>query len=337
MRLLWQNYRYHSQVGFNLAFKNHKYPRMNDPLNQPVSTPPVAPTLGQSLWTAVQYALPHHAISRVVFRLSRWQTPFTAAVIRWFVRRYGVDLSEAVEPDPAAYASFNAFFTRALNPDLRPMPACARAWVSPCDGRLSQLGAIQSGNLLQAKGRDYTVTQLLGGDVALAQQFEHGQFATIYLSPKDYHRIHMPCAGTLREMIHVPGRLFSVSPVTVQQVPEIFARNERLVCVFDTEHGPLAIVLVGAINVAAIETVWAGLVTPPAGRAVSRRHYGAESGMVISLKRGQEMGRFNMGSTVVMLLPAGFEFDATWQAQSPIQLGNTLGTPAQSDEFMQRN
>jgi len=190
---------------------------------------------------------------------------------------------------------------------------------------------------LQAKGRDYTVTQLLGGDVALAQQFEHGQFATIYLSPKDYHRIHMPCAGTLREMIHVPGRLFSVSPVTVQQVPEIFARNERLVCVFDTEHGPLAMVLVGAINVAAIETVWAGLVTPPAGRAVSRRHYGAESGMVISLKRGQEMGRFNMGSTVVMLLPAGFEFDATWQAQSPIQLGNTLGTPAQSDEFMQRN
>ncbi len=337
MRLLWQNYRYHILVGFNLAFKNHKYPRMNDPLNQPVSTPPVAPTLGQSLWTAVQYALPHHAISRVVFRLTRWQTPFTAAVIRWFVRRYGVDLSEAVEPDPAAYASFNAFFTRALNPDLRPMPADARTWVSPCDGRVSQLGAIQSGNLLQAKGRDYTVTQLLGGDMALAKQFEYGQFATIYLSPKDYHRIHMPCAGTLREMIHVPGRLFSVSPVTAQQVPELFARNERLVCVFDTAHGPLAMVLVGAINVAAIETVWAGMVTPPAGCAVSRRHYGADTGMVIALKRGQEMGRFNMGSTVVMLLPAGFVFDPKWQAQSPIQLGNALGGPAQQDEFIQSN
>lgn len=329
MRLLWQNYRYHIQVRFNLSFKNHKYPRMNDPLNQPVSASPVAPTLGQSLWTAVQYVLPHHAISRVVFRLTRWQTPFTAAVIRWFVRRYGVDLSEAVEPDPAAYASFNAFFTRALNSDLRPMPADAGVWVSPCDGRLSQLGAIQSGNLLQAKGRDYTATQLLGGDIALAQQFEHGQFATIYLSPKDYHRIHMPCAGTLREMIHVPGRLFSVSPVTAQQVPELFARNERLVCVFDTAHGPLAMVLVGAINVAAIETVWAGIVTPPAGRTVSRRHYGADTGMVISLTRGQEMGRFNMGSTVVLLLPAGFEFDSKWQAQSVIQLGNALGVPVQ--------
>ncbi len=303
---------------------------MNDPLNQPVSTPPASPTLGQSLWTAVQYALPHHAISRVVFRLTRWQTPFTTAVIRWFVRRYGVDLSEAVETDPAAYPSFNAFFTRALNPDLRPMPADQTVWVSPCDGRMSQLGAIQSGNVLQAKGRDYTVTQLLGGDAALAQEFEHGQFATIYLSPKDYHRIHMPCAGTLREMIHVPGRLFSVSPVTVQQVPEIFARNERLVCVFDTAQGPLAMVLVGAINVAAIETVWAGLVTPPAGHALSRRQYGAQTGMTIALARGQEMGRFNMGSTVVLLLPTGFTFETNWQAQSPIQLGQALGQPAAS-------
>lgn len=303
---------------------------MNDPLNQPVSTPPASPSLGQSLWTAVQYALPHHAISRVVFRLTRWQTPFTTAVIRWFVRRYGVDLSEAVETDPAAYPSFNAFFTRALNSDLRPMSADQTVWVSPCDGRMSQLGAIQSGNVLQAKGRDYTVTQLLGGDAALAQEFEHGQFATIYLSPKDYHRIHMPCAGTLREMIHVPGRLFSVSPVTVQQVPEIFARNERLVCVFDTAQGPLAMVLVGAINVAAIETVWAGLVTPPAGHALSRRQYGAQTGMTIALARGQEMGRFNMGSTVVLLLPTGFTFEANWQAQSPIQLGQALGQPAAS-------
>ncbi len=300
---------------------------MNDQLNQPISATPVEPTTLQSLWTAVQYALPHHAISRLVFRLARWQTPFTATVIRWFVRHYGVDLSEAVESDPAAYPSFNAFFTRALKPDVRPMPRDETVWISPCDGRVSQLGPIQSGNLLQAKGRDYTVTFLLGGDPELAQKFEQGQFATIYLAPRDYHRIHMPCAGTLREMIHVPGRLFSVSPVTVQQVPEIFARNERLACVFDTAYGPLALVLVGAINVAAIEAVWAGLVTPPAGNMVTRRHYAGETGMTISLARGQEMGRFNMGSTVVMLLPAGFELSAEWQPQCPIKLGDVLGRP----------
>jgi phosphatidylserine decarboxylase precursor len=180
---------------------------------------------------------------------------------------------------------------------------------------------------LQAKGRDYTVQSLLGGDAALARRFEQGQFATIYLSPRDYHRIHMPCDGELREMIHVPGRLFSVSPVTVQQVPEIFARNERLVCMFDTAHGPMALVLVGAINVAAIETVWAGIVTPPAGTEVNRWSYGGDTGMNISLSRGQEMGRFNMGSTVVMLLPEGLTLDSQWHPQSAIQLGEILASP----------
>lgn len=288
---------------------------------------PASPSFAQSLWTLVQYLLPHHLISRLVFRATRWRSPFTPGVIRWFVRRFGVDLSEAVEPDPTAYATFNQFFTRALKPGIRPMPDDAAAWVSPCDGRVSQLGAIQSGNLLQAKGRDYTVQSLLGGDAALAQRFEQGKFATIYLSPRDYHRIHMPCDGELREMIHVPGRLFSVSPVTVQQVPEIFARNERLVCLFDTAIGPMALVLVGAINVAAIETVWAGIVTPPAGVEVNRWLYGGDTGIDIRLSRGQEMGRFNMGSTVVLLLPEGLTLDSRWQPQSAIQLGERLASP----------
>lgn len=300
---------------------------MTEPNATAAENKPVSPTFAQSVWTGVQYLLPHHLISRLIFRATRWRTPFTTSVIRWFVRRFGVDLSEAVEPDPAAYATFNQFFTRALKPGIRPMPDDAEAWISPCDGRVSQLGVIQSGNLLQAKGRDYTVQSLLGGDATLAQHFAQGQFATIYLSPRDYHRVHMPCDGVLREMIHVPGRLFSVSPVTVQQVPEIFARNERLVCLFDTAHGPMALVLVGAINVAAIETVWAGIVTPPAGTQINKWQYGSDTGMSISLKRGQEMGRFNMGSTVILLMPEALTLDDNWRAQSAIQLGQILAHP----------
>lgn len=289
-----------------------------------------APSMGQTLWTLVQYALPHHAISRLVYRASRWRTPLTAALIRSFVRRFGVNLTEAAEPDPSAYPSFNAFFTRALRDDARPLPDDPAAWVSPCDGVLSQFGLAQSGNLIQAKGRDYTVAQLLGGDVALAELFAHSHYATIYLSPKDYHRVHMPLTGRLIQMIHVPGRLFSVSPATVQQVPELFARNERLVCVFETAAGPMALVLVGAINVAAIETVWAGLVTPPAGLAVTTRHYAGDTGMIIELARGQEMGRFNLGSTVVALLPSACAFDAALKTGGTVQMGQSLGVCSQS-------
>ncbi|WP_407276801.1 archaetidylserine decarboxylase [Halothiobacillus sp. DCM-1] len=277
----------------------------------------------------VQYALPHHAISRLVYRASRWRTPFTAALIRAFVQRFGVNLAEAAEPDPAIYPSFNAFFTRALRADVRPLPDDPLAWVSPCDGVLSQFGLAQSGNLIQAKGRDYTVAQLLGGDVALAEQFGHSHYATIYLSPKDYHRVHMPVAGRLVQMIHVPGRLFSVSPATVQQVPELLARNERLVCVFETDWGLMALVLVGAINVAAIETVWAGVVTPPAGQGISSRRYGADTGMQIALDRGQEMGRFNLGSTVVMLLPSACQFASGLFPGMTVKMGQALGGCAQ--------
>lgn len=285
-----------------------------------------SPSTRSRLFVLLQYLLPHHLVSRLVLRVTRWQTPFTASVIKWFVRQYGVNLDEAAQPDVNAYSTFNAFFTRALNAEARPIEAGEADWVSPCDGRISQLGAVQSGNVLQAKGRDYTVTELLGGDAELARQFDNGRFATIYLSPRDYHRVHMPFAGTLRQMIHVPGRLFSVSPATVQLVPRIFARNERLVCVFDTAVGPMAMVLVGAINVAAIETVWAGLVTPPAGHEVSRRDYGGDTGMHIELDRGQEMGRFNLGSTVVLLLPDSVDFKTDWVADMPIQLGQVLAT-----------
>lgn len=293
----------------------------NDPKQALVATP----TFGQTLWTLVQYVLPHHAISRLVYRVSRWRTPFTAGLIRRFVRYFGVNLAEAAEPDPTAYPTFNAFFTRALREDARPLPEDPACWVSPCDGVLSQFGLAQSGNLIQAKGRDYTIAQLLGGDAALAETFAHSQYATIYLSPKDYHRVHMPLAGRLRRMIHVPGRLFSVSLATVQQVPELLARNERLVCIFDTAQGPMALVLVGAINVAAIETVWAGVVTPPAGQGITTREYGADIGMLIDFSRGQEMGRFNLGSTVVALLPTGCGFEPTLHPGAVVKMGQGLG------------
>lgn len=283
-----------------------------------------SPTWPQTLWSAVQYLLPHHLISRGAFHLTRWRTPFTASAIRWFVRRFDVDLSEAAVSDPTAYATFNAFFTRALKPEARPIAPDPDDWISPCDGRISQIGAIQSGNLLQAKSRDYSVLELLGGDTDLAQEFAQGTFATIYLSPRDYHRVHMPCQGRLRTMIHVPGRLFSVSPATVQQVPNLFARNERVVCVFDTDQGAMALVLVGAINVAAIETVWSGLVTPPSAHEVTRRDYGENTGVTVELMRGQEMGRFNMGSTVIVLAPPDVDFSPDWQPQMPIRLGQSF-------------
>ncbi|PID47015.1 MAG: phosphatidylserine decarboxylase [Proteobacteria bacterium] len=245
------------------------------------------------------YALPHHAISRVVYKLTRIETPLAVPVIKLFSKAFNVDLNEAVRSDPAAYRSFNAFFTREIKPALRPVSQAAM--VCPVDGTVSQSGKIKQGRIFQAKGQDYTVQELLACDAATAEHFANGQFVTIYLSPRDYHRIHMPFQGQLTEQVHIPGRLFSVAPHTVKTVSRIFARNERVVAHFDTDYGRMAMVLVGAINVAAIETVWDGLVTPPKGKAVSRKSY-RDSG--ISLKKGEEMGRFNMGSTIVMLLEA---------------------------------
>lgn len=243
------------------------------------------------------YALPHHAISRVVYKLTRIESPLVVPVIKRFSKAFGVDLSEAKQSDPASFASFNAFFTREIKEELRPV--ASSAIVSPVDGTVSQSGEIKEGRIFQAKGQDYTVQELLACDAELAESFANGQFLTIYLSPRDYHRIHMPFKGDLTEQVHVPGRLFSVAPHTVKTVSRIFARNERVVAHFDTEYGRMVMVLVGAINVAAIETVWDGLVTPPKGKTISRKHYEKSS---VTLGKAEEMGRFNMGSTIVMLM-----------------------------------
>lgn len=251
-----------------------------------------------------QYLLPHHAISRLIHAITRSRRGWLKdRLIRWFIRRYGVDMAEAREPRPEAYASFNAFFTRALKPESRPIVSGRGEFACPVDGRVSQCGPIEGDRIFQAKGHYYSLQALLGGDAQDAQAFFGGSFATLYLSPRDYHRIHMPASARLRAMAHVPGRLFSVNPATTQRVPGLFARNERVVTWFDTEVGPMALVLVGAINVASIETVWAGEVTPPAGTRLRRWDYGGEAQPLL-LERGQEMGRFNMGSTVVVLFSA---------------------------------
>jgi phosphatidylserine decarboxylase len=256
-------------------------------------------TIGQRLFVALQYALPQHGLSGLAFRLTRLRLgPLTELLIRAFSRLFRVDLTEAAEARPGAYPSFNAFFTRALRPDARPLSEPGTL-ACPVDGAVSQLGGIAGGRIIQAKGRDYSVADLLGGDAVLAARFATGQFATLYLSPQDYHRIHMPIDGTLVETIHIPGRLFSVNPTTTAAVPRLFARNERVVALFDTTLGPLALVLVGAIFVGSIETVFAGLHTPPRANAIRRIDY---RGRGIRLQRGDEMGRFNMGSTVVLLL-----------------------------------
>ena len=244
----------------------------------------------------------------------------TTAIIRRFVRRYGVDMSEAANPDPASYATFNEFFTRALKDGARPLAPAD--WVCPVDGAISQFGAIERDQVFQAKGHRYSTTALLGGDAALAAQFQDGHFATLYLSPRDYHRIHMPCDGTLTRMIYVPGDLFSVNPTTARGVPGLFARNERVVCIFDTAHGPLALVLVGATIVGSMATVWHGVVNPPRRPTVTEWRYEADG---IALKKGEEMGRFLLGSTVVLLWPQGpLQFNADWAPTRPIRLGEKM-------------
>ncbi|WP_040260051.1 archaetidylserine decarboxylase [Pseudomonas massiliensis] len=280
------------------------------------------------LFILSQYLLPHHLVSRLAGCVAecraRWlKNAFTG----WFARRFNVDMSEAQVEDLSAYENFNAFFTRALKPDARPLDPTPGAILSPADGAISQMGAIEHGRVFQAKGHSFSVLELLGGDPAHASAFMGGQFATVYLSPRDYHRVHMPLAGTLREMIYVPGRIFSVNQTTAENVPELFARNERVVCLFDTERGPMAMVLVGAMIVASIETVWAGLVTPPK-RALKSWRYDEAARAPIHLEKGQEMGRFKLGSTVIMLFGPD---QVTWghhlAAVSPVRMGQALGMP----------
>jgi phosphatidylserine decarboxylase len=263
---------------------------------------PLASPLAQRLFAWAQYPLPHHALSRLVGVATRSRRPWIRQpLIHWFVRRYAVDLGEAAQPDPDAYPDFQAFFTRALRPEARPVCDRADGIACPADGTLSQLGRLDGERILQAKGRHFDADELLGGAAARAAPFRDGAFATVYLAPRDYHRVHMPVAGTLREMVHVPGRVFSVNPATTAHVPRLFARNERVVAIFDTAAGPMAVVLVGAMLVATVATRWAGTVTPPRGRRVRRWDYPASGEGSVSLARGEELGAFNLGSTVIVL------------------------------------
>ena len=245
----------------------------------------------------------------------------TTALIRWFIGKYQVNMAEAANPDPAAYATFNEFFTRALKEGVRPLASAP--FVCPVDGAISQFGAIDKDQIFQAKGHHYSTTALVGGDAKLAAQFDNGSFATIYLSPRDYHRIHMPCDGVLRRMIYVPGDLFSVNPTTARGVPGLFARNERVVCVFDSAHGPFVLTLVGATVVGSMATVWHGVVNPPRLPQVTEWHYDANQ---VVLRQGEEMGRFLLGSTVVLLLGQGvLDFAPQWAPAKPVQLGEKMG------------
>ncbi|MDC8760018.1 archaetidylserine decarboxylase [Janthinobacterium fluminis] len=268
-----------------------------------------------------QYLLPKGALTRFAGRIAGAKGgAMTTRLIRWFVGRYDVNMDEALDPDIANYASFNDFFTRALRPDARPL---ARAdYLCPVDGRISQFGAIRDEQIFQAKGHDFTTTALLGGDSALAAQFQHGSFANLYLSPRDYHRIHMPCDGRLTRMIYIPGELFSVNPTTARGIPGLFARNERVVCVFDTAAGPFVMTLVGATIVGSMATVWHGVVNPPRAPAIQSWSYAERN---ITLKQGEEMGRFLLGSTVVMLFPKDtLRFNPAWQPAGPVRLGEAM-------------
>lgn len=262
---------------------------------------PVA-TVTDYLKSLPQYVMPLHALTGLGHRVTRIRNRvFKDLLIDMFVRLYDVDLSEAKESDRRAYPDFNSFFTRSLRPGVRPIADGQEEIACPVDGAVSQAGAIEEGRIFQAKGHSFSVRELLGGSEERAAQFAGGRFATLYLSPRDYHRIHMPRTGRLREMIHVPGRLFGVGAHTTRAIPGVFARNERVAAIFDTDAGPMALVLVGAMFVACIETVWAGVVTPPHGRQVRVSDYRNPAGGPITLARGQEMGRFNMGSTVIVL------------------------------------
>jgi len=272
---------------------------------------------------ALQYLLPKKLLTQLAGAFARSQSgALTQFAIRKFVAKYGVNMNEALNPDVTSYASFNDFFTRALKPGARPLAQAQ--YVCPVDGAISQFGSIEGEQIFQAKGHQYTARALVGGDAALAAQFDGGQFATIYLSPKDYHRIHMPCDGALRRMIYVPGDLFSVNPATAMAVPGLFARNERVVCVFDTARGPFVLTLVGATIVGSMATVWHGVVNPPRTSDVREWTYAAGE---VQLKQGDEMGRFLLGSTVVLLWPREtLRFNTAWKPALGVQLGETMGS-----------
>ncbi|MGH6649166.1 archaetidylserine decarboxylase [Aquabacterium sp.] len=277
--------------------------------------------MSDRLFVMSQYVLPKQALTAFAGRMASVKGgALTTAFIRWFVGRYGVNMAEAANPDIASYPTFNEFFTRPLKPGARPLASADL--ICPVDGAVSQVGPIAGDQVFQAKGHHYSTQALVGGDALLAAQFQDGHFATIYLSPKDYHRIHMPCDGRLTRMIYVPGDLFSVNPATARGVPGLFARNERVVCVFETVHGPFVLTLVGATIVGSMATVWHGVVNPPRTKDVREWRYTDQS---IVLKKGDEMGRFLLGSTVVMLFPKGpLTFNPAWASTGPVRLGEVM-------------
>jgi len=282
--------------------------------------------VSEQLAVAAQYLLPKQLLTQAAGALARTQGgALTTAAIRRFVARYGVNMAEAADPRPEAYATFNDFFTRALKPGARPLAQAG--WICPVDGAISQFGAIEGDQIFQAKGHRYSTTALVGGDGALAAHFHGGHFATLYLSPKDYHRIHMPAAGRLLRMIHVPGELFSVNPATARGVPGLFARNERVVCVFEGTAGqPWVLVLVGATIVGSMATVWHGVVNPP--RPGMLREWGYLD-RELRLAQGDEMGRFLLGSTVLLLFPPGpLRFNTAWAPGGAIRMGELMATAA---------
>ena len=271
-----------------------------------------------------QYALPQHTLSKLMSYITHSENK---ALKNWcintVIKHYGVNMAEALEENPAVFKSFNHFFTRELKPEARPLTMETNAIACPADGAVSQAGNITDGKIFQAKGMSFTAVDLLGGDEERAKPFEDGVFATIYLSPKDYHRLHMPLTGTLKEMVHIPGKLFSVNTATTRSVPGLFARNERVAAIFDTEAGPMVLVLVGAIFVSSIETVWHGVVTPPTVPSVGTWYYHHKP---IILNKGDEMGRFNMGSTIIVLLGKDkVQWESGFKADELVKLGELIG------------
>ena len=283
------------------------------------------PDVSTRLAVTPQYLMPKRLLTAFAGVVAGWRGgSLTHAVIRRFVAKYRVDMSEAADPRIESYASFNEFFTRPLREGLRPIADAP--FVCPVDAAISQFGPIEHDQIFQAKGHSYSTRALVGGDQELAHQFDHGHFATLYLAPKDYHRIHMPCEGRLKRMIYIPGDLFSVNPLTARHVPGLFARNERVVCVFDTAHGPFVNVLVGATIVGSMATVWHGVVNPPRTRAIREWRYDGDE---IVLAKGAEMGRFLLGSTIVMLFPKNVvSFHADWEPTRAVRLGEAMATVA---------
>ncbi len=273
--------------------------------------------------------IPQHGLSNLIYKLTRIRNVwFKNLTIKWFIKQFNVDMNLAIESNPEAYKDFNSFFTRSLLSDARPL--CKQGLCCPVDGTISQIGRIDDETIIQAKNHHYNLTALLGGSATLANYFRDGHFCCIYLSPRDYHRIHMPIDGNLREMTYVPGKLFSVNTYTAETVPSLFAINERVLNVFDTESGPMALIQVGAINVGSMETVWHGMVTPPYGKEITTWRYDEQT---IELQRGDEMGRFNMGSTVILLFEKdAIEWDKNITTTSTVQMGQCLSKITASHE-----